>query len=193
MDDYEYIYVPTNFAEDRWVQAAEVMPGDRRVVHHATVSVIAADKVAKKEEENTKSDAGVDKYHYRTGRVLHLRRDAPVFDDGCSSPEWRWRAGRIIRLFEYCSWNLSARTFGGDAAARLCAASSGRLLFAVSGSLQQPHRRGREGSHQYRAGLRQRTGQARDRAIRDLEQSVPDSTQRRQSSGDFVLHACRKM
>ena len=87
MDDYEYIYVPTNFTEDRWVQAAEVMPGDRRVVHHATVSVIAADKVAKKEEENTKSDAGVDKYHYRTGRVLHLRQDAPVVDDGCSSPE----------------------------------------------------------------------------------------------------------
>ena len=87
MDDYEYIYVPTNFTEDRWVQAAEVMPGDRRVVHHATVSVIAADKVAKKEEENLKSDAGVDKYHYRTGRVLHLRRDAPVIDDGCSSPD----------------------------------------------------------------------------------------------------------
>jgi hypothetical protein len=86
-DDYEYIYVPTNFTEDRWVQAAEVMPGDRRVVHHATVSVIAADKVAKKEEEQSKSDAGVDKYHYRTGRVLHLRRDAPVIDDGCSSPD----------------------------------------------------------------------------------------------------------
>jgi mono/diheme cytochrome c family protein len=86
-DDYEYIYVPTNFTEDRWVQAAEVMPGDKRVVHHATVSVIAADKVAKKEEEMSKSDAGVDKYHYRTGKVLHLRRDAPVVDDGCSSPE----------------------------------------------------------------------------------------------------------
>jgi mono/diheme cytochrome c family protein len=86
-DDYEYIYVPTNFKEDKWVQAAEVMPGDRRVVHHATVSVIEADKVAKKEEENAKSDAGVDKYHYRTGKVLHLRRDAPVVDDGCSSPD----------------------------------------------------------------------------------------------------------
>ncbi len=86
-DDYEYIYVPTNFTEDKWVQAAEVLPGDRRVVHHATVSVIAADKVAKKEEENAKSEAGVDKYHYRTGRVLHLRRDAPVVDDGCSSPD----------------------------------------------------------------------------------------------------------
>src|SRR5271170_1540670 len=68
-DDYEYIYVPTNFKEDRWIQAAEVLPGDRRVVHHATVSVIAANLVAKKEEENSKSDAGVDQYHYRTGKV----------------------------------------------------------------------------------------------------------------------------
>jgi hypothetical protein len=86
-DDYEYIYVPTNFKEDKWVQAAEVMPGDRRVVHHATVSVIAADQVAKKEEEKSKSDAGEDKYHYRTGKVLHIRKDAPVLDDGCSSPD----------------------------------------------------------------------------------------------------------
>jgi mono/diheme cytochrome c family protein len=86
-DDYEYIYVPTNFKEDKWVQAAEVMPGDRRVVHHATVSVVAADQVAKKEEEKSKSDAGEDKYHYRTGKVLHIRKDAPVLDDGCSSPD----------------------------------------------------------------------------------------------------------
>jgi Copper type II ascorbate-dependent monooxygenase, C-terminal domain len=87
MDDYEYIYVPTNFTEDKWIQAAEVLPGDRRVVHHATVSVIEADQVAEKKEENTKADAGVDKYHYRTGKVLHLRTDAPVVDDGCSSPD----------------------------------------------------------------------------------------------------------
>ena len=68
-DDYEYIYVPTNFTEDKWVQAAEVLPGDRRVVHHATVSVIASDKVAKEVAEHGKADAGVDKYHYRTGKV----------------------------------------------------------------------------------------------------------------------------
>ena len=87
MDDYEYIYVPTNFTEDKWVQAAEVLPGDRRVVHHATVSVITADKVASEVAEHGKADAGVDKYHYRTGKVLHLRADAPVVDDGCSSPD----------------------------------------------------------------------------------------------------------
>jgi hypothetical protein len=85
MDDYEYIYVPTNFKQDMWVQSAEVMPGDKRVVHHATVSVIPADEVADKIAENSKSDAGVDKYHYRTGKVLHMRPDAPVVDDGCAT------------------------------------------------------------------------------------------------------------
>jgi len=79
-DDYEYIYVPTNFTEDRWVQAAEVVPGDRRVVHHATVSVIAAEKVSigKKPGEN------VGKFQFRTGQVNHLKPDAPVSDDGCA-------------------------------------------------------------------------------------------------------------
>ncbi len=32
--DYQYIQVPTNFTEDKWVQAIEVRPGTRRVVHH---------------------------------------------------------------------------------------------------------------------------------------------------------------
>jgi mono/diheme cytochrome c family protein len=86
-DDYEYIYVPTNFTEDKWVHAAEVMPGDRRVVHHATVSVVSADAVPKMREDHAKADQGEDQYHYRTGKVLHLRPDAPVADDGCSTPE----------------------------------------------------------------------------------------------------------
>jgi mono/diheme cytochrome c family protein len=86
-DDYEYIYVPTTFTEDKWIQAAEVVPGDRRVVHHATVSVIDKSEVAKHLEQHAKADNGEDKYHYRTGKVLHLRPDAPVIDDGCAAPD----------------------------------------------------------------------------------------------------------
>jgi len=86
-DDYEYVYVATNFTEDKWVQAAEVLPGDRRVVHHATVSVVDQAEAAKHLQEQPKADAGEDKYHYRTGKVLHLRPDAPVIDDGCSAPD----------------------------------------------------------------------------------------------------------
>ncbi len=34
---YQYMEVPTNFAEDRWVQAFEVKPGDPKAVHHVIV------------------------------------------------------------------------------------------------------------------------------------------------------------
>jgi hypothetical protein len=32
--DYQYVIVPTGFKEDKWVQALEVRPSDRAVVHH---------------------------------------------------------------------------------------------------------------------------------------------------------------
>lgn len=35
--DYQYIDVPTHFTEDKWVQMAEVRPGEPAVVHHAIV------------------------------------------------------------------------------------------------------------------------------------------------------------
>src|SRR5262249_11510124 len=37
--DYQYFTIPTNFAEDRWISAAEIKPGDRSVVHHVIVFV----------------------------------------------------------------------------------------------------------------------------------------------------------
>ena len=35
--EYKYFEVPTNFTEDKWVQAFEVRPGNRSVVHHVIV------------------------------------------------------------------------------------------------------------------------------------------------------------
>ena len=35
--DYQYILVPTNFAEDKWVEKIELRPGNRKVVHHVVV------------------------------------------------------------------------------------------------------------------------------------------------------------
>ena len=34
---YQYFEVPTNFTEDKWIQAFEVRPGNRTVVHHVIV------------------------------------------------------------------------------------------------------------------------------------------------------------
>jgi len=35
--DYQYFQVPVNITEDKWVQAIEIMPGAREVVHHVLV------------------------------------------------------------------------------------------------------------------------------------------------------------
>jgi hypothetical protein len=37
--EYQYIVIPTGFAEDKWVQMAELRPSNRAVVHHAVVYV----------------------------------------------------------------------------------------------------------------------------------------------------------
>src|SRR5262249_33784008 len=37
---YQYFIVPTDFPEDRWVQAAEAKPGNNAVVHHIIVYVM---------------------------------------------------------------------------------------------------------------------------------------------------------
>ena len=37
--EYQYIVMPTGFTEDKWVQAVEVKPGDRTIVHHVVVYV----------------------------------------------------------------------------------------------------------------------------------------------------------
>jgi hypothetical protein len=37
--EYQYFPIPTGFREDRWVQAVEVRPGNRTVVHHIVVYI----------------------------------------------------------------------------------------------------------------------------------------------------------
>ena len=37
---YVHFMVPTNFTEDKWIQAAEAVPGDRSVVHHIVVYLL---------------------------------------------------------------------------------------------------------------------------------------------------------
>jgi mono/diheme cytochrome c family protein len=40
--EYEYFYIPTNFTEAKWIQAIELRPGNREVVHHALAFYRAA-------------------------------------------------------------------------------------------------------------------------------------------------------
>jgi hypothetical protein len=55
--DYQYFEVPTNFTEDRWMQAGEARAGDRAHVHHIIVSVIEPGGVRRPNVMNVKAIA----------------------------------------------------------------------------------------------------------------------------------------
>lgn len=85
-DEYSYIDVPTNFNEDRWIVAAELRPGNRKIVHHAHVFVKAASATDTKQVDKPPDPATA----YRKWILLHkgslewVRPEAPVIDNGCS-------------------------------------------------------------------------------------------------------------
>lgn len=82
-DQYTYIDVPSHFTEDRWVVAAELRPGNRKIVHHAHVFI--------KEPENKTAAGKKDPAsEYAKWLIVHqgtlewMRPEAPVIDNGCS-------------------------------------------------------------------------------------------------------------
>jgi hypothetical protein len=48
---YEYFTIPTKFTEDKWVQMAEVRPGNRALVHHVIAFVKAPPKPGEEEKK----------------------------------------------------------------------------------------------------------------------------------------------
>ena len=83
-DEYSYITVPTNFTEDKWVVAAELRPGNRRVVHHAHVFVVTDDpKPAAAKQAPDPAAAYSQWLKIHEGTLTFIRPDAPVIDDGC--------------------------------------------------------------------------------------------------------------
>jgi hypothetical protein len=94
-DDYIYFRIPTNFKEDKWVQAIEFRPGNRKVVHHAVALIESPEMVAEAKRRNpSKGDLVPTLFESdfppslltKTGTVKHIKPDAPVTDDGCSAP-----------------------------------------------------------------------------------------------------------
>lgn len=82
-DEYAYITVPTNFVEDRWVVAAELRPGNRKIVHHAHVFVLDEDapKPAAKPDPAQQYGKWL---RVKEGTLSFIRPEAPVIDDGCA-------------------------------------------------------------------------------------------------------------
>jgi hypothetical protein len=78
-DDYEHFIVPTDLNQGIWIRAAELRPGNRRVVHHAHVNPVAevSPGVTHVDPE--------DKYRERDGTLTRFRMDAPVLNDACAA------------------------------------------------------------------------------------------------------------
>ena len=81
-DEYAYVDVPTHFTEDRWVVAAELRPGNRKIVHHAHVFV--KDAVTRQAEIKDPATEYARWLVVHQGTLDWLRPEAPVIDNGCS-------------------------------------------------------------------------------------------------------------
>ena len=83
-DAYEHFVVPTNFTEGKWVRAAEILPGNRRVVHHVHVLLVQDDLNAMAAASTVNMPA-LSSFLVKEGKLTRIRADAPVVNDACSS------------------------------------------------------------------------------------------------------------
>jgi hypothetical protein len=92
-DNYINFFLPTNFKEDKWIQAAEIQPGNRRVVHHV-IAFIQTPQMMAKRAENGGRRINNSSLMYLDGTLRRVKSDAPVNDDGCAqTPGVRRGAG----------------------------------------------------------------------------------------------------
>ncbi|MCI0485109.1 MAG: cytochrome c, partial [Blastocatellia bacterium] len=98
-DNYINFTIPTNFKEDKWVQAAEIHPGNKTVVHHVIAFIVTPEMKAKMKEAErqgqTRRRGEGRSIFYRDGTLSRVTMDAPVVDDGCGEADGgRARQGR---------------------------------------------------------------------------------------------------
>ena len=88
-DNYVYVTFPTRFKEDRWVQAAEIRPGNTRIVHHVIAHVLTPEALSVGAKslggEFPQADAEPSIF-YKQGSLARVKMDAPVIDDGANAP-----------------------------------------------------------------------------------------------------------
>ncbi|HEY7543972.1 MAG TPA: DUF3471 domain-containing protein [Blastocatellia bacterium] len=84
LDENLEFTVPTGFTEDKWVQAVEFRPGNKRAVHHAVVLIQTP---GMKKADDSDSSSGGDSIFIIEGTNRRVRDDVPVLDDACSDPK----------------------------------------------------------------------------------------------------------
>lgn len=87
-DGYVYYTIPTKFTRDMWVEAAEIRPGNKTIVHHAIAHVLTPQTIARASEGNRRPESKREEepgIFYKEGTLSRVRLDAPVIDDGASA------------------------------------------------------------------------------------------------------------
>jgi hypothetical protein len=112
-DEYTYIRVPTNFTEDRWIVAAELRPGNRKVVHHAHVFVKAPEAPKTSTTGKAAAPDPVQQYakwlQIHEGTLSWVRPEAPVINDGCSVDDNGQFPGHMVGELNLLSSYLPGR------------------------------------------------------------------------------------
>lgn len=88
-DSYVYVTFPTRFKEDRWVQAAEIHPGNKKIVHHVIAHVLtpaALSAAAKRDNAEFPQADNEPSIFYKEGSLSRVKMNAPVIDDGANAP-----------------------------------------------------------------------------------------------------------
>lgn len=82
-DSYQTFVVPADLKEGIWIRAAELRPGNRKVVHHAHVNPVGAPGEAG--PATIQSMHSLSEYLERDGNLTRIRADAPVLNDACAA------------------------------------------------------------------------------------------------------------
>jgi hypothetical protein len=81
-DLYADFVVPANLSEGVWIRAAQVLPGNRKLVHHVHVYVVAKEPRAAAGSATRSAPTLADFMEVANG-LSKVRDDAPVIDDAC--------------------------------------------------------------------------------------------------------------
>jgi hypothetical protein len=85
-DQYVYFTIPTNLKEDTWIRAAEIKPGNKKVVHHVIAFILPPEQAAMMKGrigENRASSGN--SIFWQDGTLTRVKMDAAVQDDGCGN------------------------------------------------------------------------------------------------------------
>lgn len=105
-DEYQYFDVPTNFTEDKYIQAVEARPGNRKVVHHIIAFIVPPgspnmSQMTKEQRDKAMENQLKNSPFYRDGFLMRIKTDQPIFDDGCQPDNMRRSGGNDNLLTGY--------------------------------------------------------------------------------------------